>query len=890
MKKTYSFLLKTLLFILIGFQLQQVDAACAPTRNVGIAWSNTTKCNTFNFEATNATKGCFKFSWKIYNSAGTLITSNSNRLFTQVFGTNGTYTVKLAVADTCSRCDTLISKTLTVSCNGCNFSGLSYSWAINCKTATFEAKNLNNGCLKYQFYTQVNGASITLKAGRIASYTFPANGTYSVKLWVRDTCKGCDTWFYQNVKIDCTPCNFTPDFTFVNDCRKVKFTATTRNAPGGISYSWSYGEGGKGSGSSSYYTYTKDGIYKVCVVATWKDSITGQTCKKEICKEVKISCASPCNIKGDFNFSITAGGSVKFLASSNTGVTYTWTFGDGGTGSGKNPNYQYKKPGKYTVCVKICDKTARCCTTICKTIIIQDPCNIRGSFSFKDLGNGKIQFDAFSSSKGASYTWDFGDGNKGTGINPTNTYAKPGTYTVCVTIVSADKRCKIVICRKVVVSFKETCNWGRASFSAVPTTKCGTWNLEAVNLGDTCISYSWTINGVALDLTGGRVKTANFTTNGVYKICLKLVNNCRKCDTVICKEVKVDCFPKTCNWKARGADYTYNIQCPSLILEGKNLNDPCIKYLFEIKNLNGVLLSTINGRTGYANFTTNGDYYVCMKLLDTCKKCDTSICKKITINCSKPCNWKAAGAGFQSRVDCRKVSLFATDLKNGCVKYSWTSNGVVFGTGLNPTVNYNVNGTYTICLKLTDTCKKCDTTICQSVTVNCCTANAKFRIDSVSKKGIVYVTNLSTGGFSFAWSWGDSTYSKDKNPGSHGYKWSGSKKICLTAYDSLAKCSTIFCITTQVVVGRSQNANYTGTKPNGLNIFPNPANQLVNLSWIGNSSSTLVLRNAVGAEIMREAVSGNHFTLKTGALKEGTYIVEVIGDSNRNSGILVITR
>ena len=892
-KKIYSRIVKTLLLLALGFQFQNSESACPSTRKVGMAWSNTTKCSTYNFEATNGLTGCFKFSWKVYNSSGTLIGSSSSRTFAQTFATNGSYTIKLGILDTCNRCDTLLTKTLTVNCSKCSFSGLSSSLRINCKTINLEAKNLNNGCLKYQYYvmgTSGTTGSVTLTPGRIASYTFSANGTYSTKLIVKDTCKGCDTFIYQQFTINCDPCSFVPDFTFVTDCRKAKFTATTKGNPSGITYSWSYGDGSKGTGSSSYYSYVKDGIYKVCLVATWKDSVSGQTCKKEICKEVKISCAAPCSIKGDFTFKISPGGIVNFSGSSNTGFTYTWNFGDGGTATGKTPQYQFKKAGKYNVCVKICDKTGRCCTTVCKTVIIENPCNIRASFAFKDLGNGKIQFQAYSSSAGASYSWNFGDGSTGTGVNPNYTYKKPGTYNVCVTITSADKRCKVVICKKVVVSFKEICNWSKAGFSAATTSKCGTWSLEAFNLADTCVSYSWTINGVALDSTGGRLKTAIFRSNGIYKVCLKLYNKCKNCDTVICKEVKVDCYTKPCNWKSRGADFTYNLKCPTLSLEGVNLNDPCVKYQFEFRSSTGALLYTTNGRFSTANFTTNGDYYICLKLADTCNKCDTSICKKITINCSSPCNWKASGAGFQARVDCFKVSVFATDLKNGCIKYSWLSGGTVFGSGLSSSRIFTANGTYTVCLKLTDTCKKCDTTICQTVTINCCTAKALFRIDSVSKRGVMYVTNLSTGGYSFIWNWGDSTYSKDKNPGSHGYKWSGSKKVCLTAYDSLAKCSTTYCLTYQVVVGRSQKTTYTvGSNQNQINMFPNPANQLVNIHWTG-SAQTLILRNAVGAEIWRGNVNGNQYTLKTDVLKEGTYIVELLGESTRSSGILLINR
>ncbi len=42
------------------------------------------------------------------------------------------------------------------------------------------------------------------------------------------------------------------------------------------------------------------------------------------------------------------------------------------------------------------------------------------------------------SSNGSTYFWDFGDGNTSTMQNPSHTYAMDGTYTVCLTITTAD--------------------------------------------------------------------------------------------------------------------------------------------------------------------------------------------------------------------------------------------------------------------------------------------------------------------------------------------------------------------------------------------------------------------------------------------------------------------
>src|SRR5690606_30149447 len=41
-----------------------------------------------------------------------------------------------------------------------------------------------------------------------------------------------------------------------------------------------------------------------------------------------------------------------------------------------------------------------------------------------------VVFDASASTGATNYNWDFGDGNTGTGVNPTHTYTANGSYTV----------------------------------------------------------------------------------------------------------------------------------------------------------------------------------------------------------------------------------------------------------------------------------------------------------------------------------------------------------------------------------------------------------------------------------------------------------------------------
>lgn len=78
------------------------------------------------------------------------------------------------------------------------------------------------------------------------------------------------------------------------------------------------------------------------------------------------------NIDVDFSYSPEqpiAGQSVSFTNTSSDGEEWSWTFGDGGTSSSSNPTYTFKKPGKYTVRLRVDGKVQN---TIAKQIQVFD--------------------------------------------------------------------------------------------------------------------------------------------------------------------------------------------------------------------------------------------------------------------------------------------------------------------------------------------------------------------------------------------------------------------------------------------------------------------------------------------------------------------------------------
>jgi PKD repeat protein len=67
-----------------------------------------------------------------------------------------------------------------------------------------------------------------------------------------------------------------------------------------------------------------------------------------------------------------------------------------------------------------------------------------------------VSFNAATSTGATSYAWNFGDGNNGTGVAPTHTYAASGTYSVVLTVTDACNNTSSVT-QTVVITAVATC-------------------------------------------------------------------------------------------------------------------------------------------------------------------------------------------------------------------------------------------------------------------------------------------------------------------------------------------------------------------------------------------------------------------------------------------------
>jgi PKD repeat protein len=675
----------------------------------------------------------------------------------------------------------------------------------NCLNAVFVAEGtlVSDSCASVK-WTINNGTSV-VAMGKKVYYTFSTAGTYTVCAKLYNTCKKFDTSVCTTVTVVACDCKLTTEFSFKNDCKKGFFVASSNQK--GATYTWNFGDKTEGKGTDPTHTYISEGVYKVCVTATWKDS-TGKVCTATFCKEVKISCGKPCDLKGEIGFTNT-GGKFRFKASSNSGYSYEWSFGDGQTGKGIDPYHEYAKAGTYTVCVTITDKTGKCKIKICKTVVVSSPCNLIGSYSWKKLNDSTYKFYATSNGgTGTTYTWSWGDGTTSTGVYGTHVYKKSGVYEVCLKIYNSTKKCFTYVCKKVeivVPSATKNCKWEKAAIKVGYSNKCNVYSFEMTLFADSCIKYQLSVydmkTGKTYPLPAGRTGTYTFSDTGKFAIIAKYSNKCTGCDTQTYSMFNVTCKPATskCNWAAAGANLTYANKCNVYTFEGKNMSTTgnCFKYSILVGNSGAT--TTYNGRVASHTFKATGTYTVCIKYTDSCKGCDTMICTSIKVDCSP------------------------------------------------------------------------------------CAAKASFTVDSVASNGKMYVKNTSTGAKSYSWNFGDSTAaSKDKTP-VHQFSASGAYTVCLTAYDSTGTCSTVYCYTVKVVKTRSNKSNTTGSVGSS---YPNPADAGFYIN-LGSEKSNYVVYSSTGQIVTQGNNSGITF-LDSKNWADGIYQISIKNATgNRTESVMI---
>jgi PKD repeat protein len=841
----------------------------------------------------NPTNGCEPLP-VVFNSTSSLLNNpvyswnfgdgNTSSLAspTNTFNTSGIFNVSLVVTNDGGCTDTIV-KVVTVHpkpdavasasvMTGC--SPLAVSFTNNSVDATTYTWDFGDG---------------TTSTSPNPSHTYTAAGSYFVML-IASNANGCiDTLLFSNpIVVNQTPnANFSR--TPVSGCTPVLVSFTnSSNQLNNPVYSWNFGNGQTSNLASPSFNYTVAGNYQVMLVVTNDAGCADTVIKSVTINETPVAAASLTTTEG------CSPVTVGFTNNSVGATTYSWNFGDGGTSALSDPTYTYSTPGVYTVSM-IATSGAGCADTVILPLpvsVYEVPVANFTRTPSSGCAPINVSFTNTSTSlAGATYLWDFGNGQTSSLQNPTMFFGTSGVYQVQLIVTNlggcSDTIVKNVAAHPVAV----------ASASVNDTIGCTPFNAIFTNTSTGATSYSW-------DFGDGSVSTGanpshTYTTSGIYTVTLIATNSNNCADTLVfpysihVNQSPIANFSRTPSSGCSPLTVVFNNasqqqQSPTYLWDFGNgqtgtgttdtilyVNAGTYQPTLIITNSNGCTdtvtksltvhqtpdaIATVSGTNGcapyavtFANTSLNatsynwnfGDgststsanpshtYAVAGDYTVTLIATGAGGCKD-TLVFTPQIHVKATpSAAFTSNVTagCMPLTVNFSDMSTGLVgaQYAW-----VFGNGQsssqqNPVATFTAAGSYTVQLVVTNDEGCTDTASATIVVDPLPVAQATMTNTTGCSPLVTSFTNISTGAGSYTWFFGDNTTSAAASP-SHTYTAGGNYTVTLVAMNQFG-CSDTFVFPNQVIVNQTPVASFTHTGLSGctpLNINFTSTSTLLN--------------------------------------------------------------
>ena len=233
------------------------------------------------------------------------------------------------------------------------------------------------------------------------------------------------------------------------------------------------------------------------------------------------------------NFTFTISNlTVSVNGTSSSGSFFTWSFGTTGTSFDSITTYTFGQEGTYII--KLVNSNG--CGSLDSMLVSVDLCApLTASFT-QSTSLLDADFDATGSAGNpTSYAWDFGDGNTGTGLLPSHTYANPGIYTVLLTLTNACNQTDTV------TQTLEVCDTVQANFTY--TFSGTTFVFDGSASSSNATDWAWDFGDGTIDSVASPTHTF---TSGTFNVQLIVTNSCGDDDTVTIPVVV--CAKPTAGW------------------------------------------------------------------------------------------------------------------------------------------------------------------------------------------------------------------------------------------------------------------------------------------------------------------------------------------------------
>ena len=413
---------------------------------------DTVGCGPLTVLVTNTTPNAslFTYVWNFGNGQTSTLQQPGSIVFQPNPNSGDTiYTVSLSIF---SICDT-ITVTHTVRVKAKPKALFTPSRTVGCSPMTVTFTNTSLGINNTYYWDFGDGTTtITNNLNAVVhTYNTGIQDTFYIKLVAVNEC-GSDSIIYSvivapnNINL-----NLAVNGTNYFGCAPHT-VAFINNSPGASSFNWNFGDGNTlnttANADTVYHTYLIPGTFTVTL--TGQNSCTDTTTTLMITVFPKPTAAFIAD-----RYTACIGSLIQFTNQSGSATSYLWQFGDGGISTLLNPSHSYTTPGLYTVTLIIYRVNApgNVCTDT-TTQQVQIVSTLPGWFTMSDTTGlcAPLTVTFVNQNRpSVTATWNFGDGNTGTGDSVVHTFATAGIYNVTLT-VTVPGGCTYINQRTVTVS------------------------------------------------------------------------------------------------------------------------------------------------------------------------------------------------------------------------------------------------------------------------------------------------------------------------------------------------------------------------------------------------------------------------------------------------------
>jgi len=677
------------------------------------------------------------------------------------YGAPGTYNVTLTVGSDLA-CQDVISKQINVNAKPVvNFTTAAVcdgNASIFTDQSVITSGNVNGWYWSFGDTTFSNQQNVAHTYANAGSYTITLMGTSD---------KGCTSSATRTTAINPNP---SAGFTTSNVClgSSTQFNDISNIAAGSISgWSWFFGDGATSSNQNPTHNYASAGTYSVQMITA---STNG--CVDTVQQSVNVFPVPTANFASG-NVCLTDQTEFYDLSSivGGSSFTYNWNFGDATSSALANPVHNYAMAGNYNVNLTITTAFG-CSSSITYPVSVYDlPIPI---FTVADVCLKEFtQFQDGSSIPSGSITgwnWSLGDSTTSSSQEPTHLYLASGVYKVNLEVTS-NNGCKASVLDSLTIFAPPTpsiisgngCVNDLISFT---DTSSGANNL--IN------TWSWSFgNGVVSTLQSPNI---SFATSGQHSISLTTTNS-NGCKATSSLFVTVSPLPIASFLNGSAcANSVVLFTNTSTIITGGTISG----YSWDFGDGTGTSSST-NPSYTYSN---PGTYTVTLIAISN-SGCTDTITGQIIIHPIPTSNFVQINAA-----GCGPIVVQFTDssfISSGnIVSWFWD-----FGDGKtsnlqDPSHTYASSGSYAVSLTTTSDSGCTNTfTLNNAVTVYP-GPQAEFTAEPMKQLILnpnFNFINLSNGGVSYAWTFGDGSASPDVAP-SHTYRDTGTYNVILWVTNS----------------------------------------------------------------------------------------------------------